>query len=791
MKIHRKPLAVAISSAILIAASTAHAEDVLEEVIVTAQKREAAASDVGIAITAFSGYTLQELGVKQPLDLAPYTPGMTINNTIGDSQPAVMIRGVGINDFNTNTNPGVAVYVDEVYQSIGAMLTFGMYDIDRVEVLKGPQGTLYGRNTTGGAVSIYTKKPTEELDGYLMGDFGNFKRARFEGAVGSAITDNVRYRVSGFVDRQNEGFQTDVFTGKDHGEKDRWGVRGQLEVDFSENINALLRYTHGRDKSDSQIPRIAEGLATLQYYYYTFYDGQQSDLGHYDVLKGDQDAYLDITQDSVSLALNADMGPATLTSITAYDKVDHRNVVPAVGTELRIQNFDLSGNLKNFSEELRLTSNEGELVDWIVGLYYSDNKQNNTTINDVTDGIGVFPLYYYGLTDLSEAIYGDTRLDQSLKTTAVFAHTEWHLSEHFKLTAGLRYTHDKLDYDVAMKVPGACNASLCEVLDTYYGLTDYDSAFNTYINYSEFLTWYYGTQEDPQPIPRSNGITAANGQKVSDGDVTWRLALDWTPNDDTLVYGSVSTGYKSMGFHGGIVLFDGGFAPYKPENLTAYELGAKLTLLDGAMQLNGAVFNYDYKDLQANASLDPGIGLPNDVQTNYAKAKIKGAELELTWVPVEGLTTRFGASWLDTKLTDTTISSPIPVFPGLEPVQGGALGYAPEFTFFGLARYDWSLSNDWGIYAQVDGNYTDEQLTYPGRPDTVLGSYTLYNARLGFTDPTGRWEVAIYGRNLGDEEYNTYAYSPNDGTYSPYGPVYMNHIGAPRTYGLNLIYKFF
>ncbi len=790
MKPSKRPLAVAIAGILAVESGAVLAQGILEEVVVTAQKREASVTDLGLTVTAFSGDTLRSLGVDQPIDLAAQTPGLVINNTLGDSQPAVMIRGVGLNDFNTNANPGVAVYVDENYQAIGAMLTFSMYDIDRVEVLKGPQGTLYGRNTTGGAVSIFTKQPTEELDGYISGDFGDYDRSRIEGAIGTGLTDSVRFRVSGFKERQREGYQTDLITGKDHGEKDKYGVRGQLAIDFSDTVDAVIRYTYGKDESDSQIPQIAEGLATLQFYYYTFYQGTQNDIDFYDVLKGDQESFLDITQDSVGVTLNADLGFATLTSVTSYDEVDHRNVVEAVGVENPIQHLDYGGELENFSQELRLTSNEAEIVDWIVGLYYSDTKQDNVSSIDVTGGIGAGLYYVYGLTDGVQMTQADVIYDQQMETMAVFAHTEWHLSDTLKLTVGARFSRDDLDYDVMMVTPGPCDGPACAVAADY-GLLDADSAFNTLLNYGEFLTWYYGGAEGAPPTPRTNAVTSANSDSKKEDNFSWRLALDYTPADEVLLFGSVSNGVKSHGFHGGIVLFDDGYQPYDPEDLLAYELGAKVGLLDGNMQVNGAVFYYDYEDLQAIASLDPGIGLPNDVLTNFAEAKITGAELDVTWSPVGGLTTRVGASWLDTELKDPDISSSVPVFPGLEPVKGADLAYAPEFTLSALVRYDFNISSGLDMYLQVDGDYSDEQLTYPGRPDSVLVDRTIYNARIGIRDTEDRWEVALYGRNLGDEEYNTYSYSTNDGSFSDFGPVQENHIGNPRIYGLNLQYNFF
>ncbi len=775
MNIKKKPIAAAISGVLTLSGPAVLAQGMLEEVIVTAQKREQSVSDLGLSVTAFTGDTMRDLGWTQPRDLAAQTPGLIINNTMGDSQPAVMIRGIGINDFNTNTNPGVGVYVDEVVKPIPAMLGFSLFDMDRVEVLKGPQGTLYGQNTTGGAVSFHTKRPSDELEGYVSGDFGNYDRYSFEGAIGGPITDNLRGRISGITTRQNEGYQEDVFTGDEHGEVERSAVRAQLAMDFGDSVDAILRYTHGEDTSDNQYPQVADGLDVMQAYYYTFYDGTQNSLDYLDALKGDNEAFLDNKYDSLGLTVTADLGFATLTSVTGYDEMDHRNVLPFAGTELRMQNADYRGEVESFSQEFRLTSNEGELVDWILGLYYGDVEQDNISDLDLTDGFG-YLFFLYELTALPEFTQTKVSYGQELTTLAIFGHTEWHLGDNFKLTVGARYAQDDLDYDVVMssyRTP-ACSGALCDIADLYYGLADYDSAFSTYLNLSD------GGQFDGV---RSDGIFAQKEDSVDESHLTWRLGLDWTPNDDYLFYGNIATGTKAHGFYGGLATTETAYGAYNPEEIMSYELGFKLALLDRTLQLDGAVFYYEYEDQQILASTDPGIGIPNDILTNLGESEITGAELDLTWAPVDGLTTRFTAAWLDTELTDTSISTALPPFPGTQLEEGSELAYAPELTVSGLVRYDFSISQNVAAFVQVDADYTDEQLALPGREDTTLDSRTLWNGRIGIQSATGSWEASLWGRNLGDEEYATYRYVVLPGSWN-------EHFGMPRTYGLTLRYNF-
>jgi iron complex outermembrane recepter protein len=583
LNLKRNPLAAAVSGILVLGAPATLAQGMLEEVVVTAQKREQSVSDLGLSVTAFTGDAMRSLGWSQPKDLAAQTPGLIINNTMGDSQPAVMIRGVGINDFNTNTNPGVGVYVDEVVKPIPAMLGFALFDMDRVEVLKGPQGTLYGQNTTGGAVSFHTNQPGEELEGYVSGDLGNYDSYSIEAGIGGAITDNLRGRISGITSQRNEGYLEDVLTGDEHGEMDRSALRAQLAMDLGDSVEATVRYTHGEDKSDNAFPAVAEGLEVMQAYYYTFYDGSQSNLDHLDIIKGDSEAFLDNEYDSYGLTVTADLGFATLTSVTGYDEMDHRNVLPFQGTELRMQNADYRGEVESLSQEFRLTSNEGELVDWILGLYYGEVKQDNESALDMTDGFG-YIFFLEGLTTVPEYTQVITDYDQKLTTMAVFGHTEWHLSDQFKLTVGARYAQDDLDYDVtvgSVRTP-ACTGALCDIVDLYYGLTDYDSAFSTFLNVSD------GGQFDGV---RSGGIFAQKSESVDENSFTWRLGLDWTPNDDALFYGNIASGTKAHGFYGGLATTGTAYGAYDPEDIMSYELGFKLALLDQTMQLNGAVFS--------------------------------------------------------------------------------------------------------------------------------------------------------------------------------------------------------
>ena len=756
----RKPITLALAALALSASAATQAQQ-LEEVVVTAQKRAQSVNDIGLSVTAFSGDMVDKLGFTETSDIALQTPGLEVQPTFGNAYPAFIIRGVGVNDYSPNTNPGVAVYVDEAYVPTAPMLSFGLYDIDRIEVLKGPQGTLYGRNTTGGAIAVHTRKPTDEVEGYIKGGAGNYDYSNLEAAIGGGLTDNVRARVSGFWTNQDEGFQEDVLSSRDLGEIDQYGARAQLGFDLGDNFDALVRYTYGRDKSDSAYYR-PNSLEGSRAYLYTNYNGP--DLDENEILLGNQPTpKFDNTLNSWGLNMNWDLGFATLTSVTAYDDFDYGGMTDWASTELTVQTVDYAGNIDNRSQELRLTSNEGDLVDWIVGLYWS--KTDTTSDNALRQDYGFgYVFYAYGFYDAPfPGVAGATNsFDQTLETAGIFIHTEWHLSEKFKGTLGIRYSEDDLDYGMSLDGTGEPCSSLCT-----------DSGFP---DITESQTGFW---EFVAPSGRTGNQIASGKGKDQHDAVPWKVGLDYLPNNDWLVYGSVSKGFKSHGFFGGLAPFDEQFEPYKPEELLAYEVGFKATLAEGRVQLNGAVFYYDYEDQQVIVSQDIMMGVPNDVLSNLNESEITGAELDFTWVPLDGLQINLGYSYLDTEITDKGTSSPLPLFTEFDDDK---LSMAPEHSFNGLVRYQWNVSSALYAAVQTSFSYRDEALSYAGRSATEMDSRTVIDGRISVGTIDEHWEVALWGKNLADEEYANFKTVLID-------PMTMD--APPRTYGVELRYNFF
>lgn len=737
----------------------------IEEIVITAQKREQSMNDVGVSVSAFTGDDMKDLGMTQPIDLAGQTTGLSIGNALGGSNPAITIRGIGINDFNVNTNPGVAVYVDEIYQPVPAALSFGLFDMERVEVLKGPQGTLYGRNATGGAVSFITRGPTDEFDGFLSADVGNFKYANIEAAIGGPLSDSVRWRLSGFTQNQNEGYQNVInpTTGDiqgDHGRVDRYGFRVQGEWDIADNFDIAVNYTYGRDTSQSPLPTILDeessaipGFTTLevnQLYYYTAFAGPAG--GYNNVLLTDPShpPSVDMESDSVVVKMNYDLDIGTLTFVSGYLNMDHSIENDFAGVEGVAQDIVYGGNVEQFSEELRLTSSEGEMVDWIVGLYYSKTEQANRS--DIFQDFGVgYLTYLYGLTNFGDPVGAATIGIQEQTSMGIFAHTEWHVTDQWKITAAARSSKDDLDYDAAV-----IDTSVSSVPGVPYPQMD---LWNLFL-----------------PIEvRTGGVIASNSDHSnSENSFTWKLGVDYQLNDDVLFFGHVSTGFKNQGFFGGLGPLSSQYTAYQPEEVLNTELGVKASFANNTLQINGSIFRYQLDDPQVIVSEDIALPTPNDVLWNVAEAEGKGGEVDITWAPTNSLIFKLGASYLVSELTDVSVTGKTLMFPL---VEGAPMSYSPEWTYNGLVRYNFEPLQNVGPFVQVDFDRRGDALSFAGRPDTALAERTLFNARIGMEDLDGRWEVSLWGKNLFDEEWSGY-------NYLILGPMAMHQ--APLTYGVSV-----
>ena len=717
MKLPIRTLTFSMLLATAASSLPARAQDALEEVVVTAQKRSQNLQEVPVAIAAFSGTTLADAGAVQPIDLALLTPNLTTKNAVGNTAPIFALRGLSLNDFATNGTQPVGVYLDEVYLVNNSQLGFQMMDLQRVEILKGPQGTLYGRNTTAGAVNFITNKPTPKFDAGMSVTAAEWQLFGTEAYVNGALSDHLSARFSLAAERQLKGFFTNDSTGQNWGQSRRLNWRGQLLWDL-ERTHVLVNLHGGVDKSDDWYYKYvadASGLplgAEL---------AQKAASGNPDIFHGQHtispQPYIDNLSNGLTVNVDHDYGPATLKSISAVENLNYARTedygsVPAPDG----WNY-YPGHLLQYSEELRLTSNGEHKVNWIVGLFAGhDQLKESDVYNELSN-----PIY--------EGYIFNEKYTQTVTNVALFTHNEIKLSDSLRLTAGLRFTDEQKRFDggtlVLQSDPGlAFDSCPCTV--------------DTTLRYRE---------------------------------PTGKLGLDYRIGE-AMIYASASRGYKSGGITGFYVTDVGAKAPYNPEFINAYEAGVKSTWADNRLRLNGAVFYYDYKDLQAFGVIPNEQGNLEFRIFNVAKSRVQGGELEASWVPVGGLKIDLGLGLLSTKVVESAVGGVI---------VGNRLGNAPDFELDSSVSYKWALATGLSVTAGVDVNWRGGTFYYvQNTPNQFEPAYVLVDPRITLTGPNDVWKVTLWAKNAANKRYFREIF--NDGGSVVGFPAAPRQIGATFTY---------
>jgi iron complex outermembrane receptor protein len=720
---------------------------VIEEVIVTAQKREQAITDVSISINAFTDEDMRVFRVEDPTDIAQLVSNVDIKGTLGGVNPAITVRGVGLNDFNANNNPSVGVYIDEIFLASPAMLDTRMFDVERVEVLKGPQGTLYGRNATGGAINVINRKPRQEFDAYVSGGIGNFDQVDVEAAIGGGFSDTFAGRLSVSYKNQGESYHTNRMTGTDFGDLESLAGRAQLSFDpsdtFRGNISVHFGNVDGTNTPfsiygllDPALPANPDFTVNLcgPAMEFRFDNSQCSDVfGIQETVDGDPYTHtfnpdeaakyiLDTDYAGGVIRLEWDIAESTLTSITGFESQDRIFGDNINSHPLQLSSLTHNEDISQISQELRLTGGEAGGTQWIVGAFFSKDEFESQNLFESAD---------FFVTNLF------WNVDQDTTAWAVFGSADFALSDTVTLTAGIRYTDEEIDFSGGTTDLNPFDASC--ILDPFCLPTGLGAVPITFVD-----------------------------DTFSDENVSGRLALEYRPSDEWMLYGSIATGFKSGGFFGDFTFDNSELAPFSSETITAYEIGSKSTLADGKVQLNASVFYYDYQDMQ---TLVPGVLVT--AFTNAEDAEIIGLDLDILAVPTDGLILGFGLGLLDTEL------GAIGVVPA-----GNESPNAAEVQATGLIRYEFEVGSN--MLAGIQGNfkYTDDMFrdAFNDRFN-FTESYTTVDARIWIAGNDGRWEAALWAKNLTDEEYTEQAFNFVDLT------GLANHLlGAPQTYGVTFTY---
>ncbi|MDH5255576.1 MAG: TonB-dependent receptor, partial [Gammaproteobacteria bacterium] len=693
------------------------------------------------AITAISGESLVKAGVTTSNQIADLTSGLKISPVFGTGNiPNISIRGVGLNDFSDYNESPSAVYVDEVYKGALASLDFQLFDIARVEVLKGPQGTLFGRNATGGLIHYITEKPTFTPNGFARISGGSFGDVKVEGAYGGPLSESVAGRLSVMV-HKNNGVQQNQNTApgaEDGNQIDLKALRGQLNFELTDTASLLLSAETSSNRNKGGNPyryapseKGADGLSVLSPNPNNDKNIGSSNLNDIRVSPG---LFVNSDYDSMTARLTVGLGNnLELISITNGQKFkkrmqqdcDSSTVNPfnasgddqPTGQQFCITNFD--ANTRQFSQELRLERASGDLR-WNAGLFYFDLKTDGS--QKLSGSVAEY--LFGGLPALGSGLSSTTTYDTKTKSWAAFGEAEYKLSETLAFNGGLRYTDDHKDMNQARLV----------------------------------------------------GVVGPGGLPVDPAtqhstDTSYLAKLVWNASRDVMLYGGVSTGYKAGTFNTGFGPVDPATYSVKPEKLTSYEVGFKTEFADRTHRVNGSLFHYNYKDSQAFAYKDLTQTIFN------ADAIVNGAELEYSGYWTKALLVSAGVGVLDTTVKDVQDASGA--------IRDREMVLAPKFAANVMVRYTMGLSSGGNLVFQMDGNYSSSMwFDSLNQPATKTGSTYKLNGIVSWS-PDKYWDAAFYIKNMTNQINKIYAFDLT----ADLGYV-QEVYSAPRTFGVSLNRKF-
>lgn len=666
-------------------AATSNADILLEDIVVTAQKRSENVQSVPLAITALSSDSLVERSISDVASLATSVPNMTFGTYGGSAR--IAIRGVGYDNVGQAHEGRVAYHLDGVYISRPAAIVGTFYDVERVEVLRGPQGTLYGRNATGGSVNVVSKAPTDYWDGYLRVGYGNYNALSSEGAVGGPIAEGVNFRIAYTVENR-DGWGENVTTGNEIDDARRRGARATLSFDLGSSGRLDLSGDYYREK-DANYGNHYLGAGNPTVTPRGFVLGGYAPTDERDIANNfepinDRESY------GFSARAEFDIGYATLKSISSYRHSEFliKTDFDATSAPLSIVNY--YDDARQLSQELQLSGSVGDL-EYIVGAYYFDEKITGGSFIpfDRAMALPLPSLFVQGFTSFGTV---------TAHAVAGFGQIDYDLSEHLTATLGARYSWEK------------------------HEVTDRTN-FN--------LTIPYPPQIDIS-APLRTGVT------TTDQSFTPKFQISYKPDKDLMLYASASKGFKSGGFDIG-----SNNPPFDPETLWAYEGGMKGTFANGRVRLNAAGFYYDYTNLQVTKVVFNTIQIQN-----AASSVVYGAEAELTIIPAGGFQVDMVPAWLHTEYKGFSTANPSN--PGMDPnLSGNQLTQAPELSFRFGAEYKWDVA-DGQMKLRGEMNYQSRLYFTPYNEKHVSRApNTKFNAFLNYD--ADDWDISLYGLNLTDK----------------------------------------
>ena len=734
------PIPAALALSVLSTGALAQ-NAVLEEVIVTATKRAESLQDIPVTVNALSESTIHEAGVSDLSDVAALVPALTVSRNLSPFASAIRIRGFGTSQNDPALEASVAFILDGVYMGSSGLGMSDLTDVERVEVLQGPQGTLYGKNSNAGVVSVTTKSPNmEETEGYVEASLGDYSLQRYVGSVTGPINDSMAYSLSGSW-HERDGWLESKSGGDDLNELEDWNARGKFLWLATDALRVQLTVSHvDRDTSccaadATQTAAVTDQLAVkgLQVLKNDAFDYKNN---------VDVDSNFDLEADAVNIKMDYDFENAVLTSISAWADYDYKSSTDADRSELAVlATVDDKYTGEQYSQELRLTSDLDGPVQYIVGGFASyeertrggDNKdvvkvgEDVIAVGGVQTGLGDgFGL----LVQPGDSVYFDNKWET--ETFALFGQSSYDITEDWAATLGLRYTREQKEAELNTQPFSSAptfgtGGSLVEL-----AFAPIDDSFN----------------------------------RDKDG-FTGLANLTWFVTGETMLFTSVSTGSKSGGFNG--VAGVGEPREFDDEDTTNYELGVKSQLFDNRLQVNATIFFTQFDDLQFLAQSSTGVGT---FVSNAAEGESKGLDLNFSAAPWEFLMLSGGLQYLDAEYTDGALDD-----------AGLDVPYAPDWSGNLAATVFLPLAG--GVtYLRGDYSYMDDHFTNPTyQASKVEQDRTLVNVRLGWRNDN--WDGAVWVKNATDEDYSVLSAEP-----LTYSGTEAEFLAEPRTWGVTLRYTF-
>lgn len=766
----------------------------IEEITVTAQRREQSLQDVGIAINAYTASELKALGIENSTEIALFTPGVFVSASGGGQNSQFTIRGVTQNDFNVALEGPIAAYFDEGYIPTLQGQIFATFDVDRVEILKGPQGTLFGRNATGGLVHYVPVKPGEDLNGYMEVGYGRFDRVEVEGAVGGRISETLSARVSvlynerdGFLDNlYPQGGPTTASVGQpprgdigvDLGSEENIGVRGQILWEPNETWSARLTSSFA-EQTGSTNPYNVEATTNVLDDQGRVINAVREPAGtpvlgilgqlFPDLLPGFT-GFVPPTPESLQVSSDASTDDAFLNrvfdaalhlsykgdgfevvSITDFKQLDSKLLTDVEASPINFVNFFTEGDTQMLSQELRISGQSGKLS-YTAGAYFLDT--NTDVVNGFLAPAGSIFLPFAGFAPFLEP--GLDLLNVfSLDTTSysLFGQVEYEFNDQWNLVVGGRVIFEDQDYELLQG--GFAN------VDDFAADTD------------TLLFQAPSTLEDAANAPNFSPFTDSRSTTLWVG----KIQLEYRPNDDTLIYAGINRGAKGGAYNA--PLLDGSpplaraAVGYDPETLLSYEGGIKSQMLDGRLQVNAAVFYYDYNDYQTFTFTGVSGVVSNEDARTY------GGEIDILANPIEGLLLGVNMSLFDTKLSNFAIA------PGV--FRDVEAAFAPERQISARASYEWPVEALGGSM-RVGGTMSSNSSFFHNIRNfdaQKIDGFTIFNTRVSWTDEEERITISAFVNNLTDKRYFNTGFDLS-------GLCGCSEIayGQPRQYGVEARYNF-